>query len=230
MIFGLSTGRAALLANERRKRENKKTGLNKQTLFDLTRQKEAFQADVGSGAEAIKRGKERVRQMAEIDREFGDIAERTGEKGINVNFTETPIYETVSGGKKKKWRGKKVRNPDRKVQVGRTYGYDFERQGPAINLDDAQRLDSGSPRSANMSAAGISSIGMTGTSSESPINTMSGNYNNRQNLTGSANVGMTGTSSETPINQNLSKAAEDSMNLGESQSLADRARSITGGN
>jgi hypothetical protein len=197
--------------------------LNTPFLKDIVAKQKAAQEKAAKAGEKeqIKRGRERVKQIAEIEREFGDIADRVGEKGINVNFTETPQYKMVSGGKKKKWKGKKTRNPARKVQVGKTYGYDFERQGPSVQLNNQTTP---SPRALNAQAAGLSSTGMTGTSSETPINTMSGDYNNRQNLSDAASVGMTGTSSETPINQGLSSAAEGNMNLGDSQSLADRAK------
>tara|TARA_X000001036_G_scaffold16874_1_gene14113 strand:- start:1990 stop:2427 length:438 start_codon:yes stop_codon:yes gene_type:complete len=122
----------------------------------------------------------------------------------------------VSGGKKKKWKGKKSKKADVKTRDGQIYRYDFERQGGAMGRRKSDYMSDFQPN--RKFQPGETQRGLTGNSSDTPINSMSGDVNARANLSDQVSVGMTGPSSETSVNQNLTSAAK-STDMGSSESL-----------
>ena len=151
----------------------------------------------------------------EFDREFGG-ASGVGEAGGERKLVTTPVYKMVSGGKKKKWKGKKSKKADVKVKDKDTFRYDFERQGGALGRRKSDFMGDFQPN--RRFQPGETRRGLTGNSSDTPINSMSGDVNARANLSDQVSVGMTGPSSETPINENLTAAAK-STDMASSEAL-----------
>lgn len=179
--------------------------------------KEQVAKRVAAEAERARTRKDdeaKEKASTEFSREFGGasgIGKDGGEKLVT-----TPVYKMVSGGKKKKWKGKKSKRADVKTRDGQTYRYDFERQGGAMGRRKSNYMSDFQPN--RKFQPGETQRGLTGNSSDTPMNSMSGDVNARANLSDQVSVGMTGPSSETSVNQNLTSAAK-STDMGSSESL-----------
>tara|TARA_R110001599_G_scaffold152120_1_gene337085 strand:+ start:130 stop:765 length:636 start_codon:yes stop_codon:yes gene_type:complete len=151
----------------------------------------------------------------DFSREFGG-ASGVGKGDGGSKLITTPVYKMTSGGKKKKWKGKKSKQADVKTRDGQTYRYDFERQGGALGRRKSDYMSDFQPN--RNFQPGETQRGLTGNSSDTPMNSMSGDINARSNLSDQVSVGMTGPSSETSVNQNLTSAAK-STDMGSSKAL-----------